>query len=123
MADAMMAAALIVLAATAAAGLRVLTRRDGMEQILAMQLLGTGGAAVLLLLAVAQGFPAILDVALVLVLLAAFSSTAFALAADLRVDLGVEDDGRSENGPAGDSAALAAGGAPELEPSPSATTP
>ena len=41
------------------------------------QLLGTSGIAALLLLSVAIGYPAIVDVALALALLAAFASIAF----------------------------------------------
>jgi multicomponent Na+:H+ antiporter subunit F len=117
--DALLLAAVIVLAATAAAAFRVLTRRDAMEQILAVQLLGTGGAAVLLLLSFAQGIPAILDVALVLVVLAAFSSTAFAL--------GIDGEGRPElpaaEALAGDGAPAPAGSEPAIEPRPGAAGP
>ena len=45
---------------------------------MAAQLLGTGGMAVLALIAAATGNPAVVDVALVLALLAAFVATAFA---------------------------------------------
>jgi multicomponent Na+:H+ antiporter subunit F len=88
MGDALTAAAGLILAATALAALRILSRREGLEQMLAAQLLGTWGAAVLLLMAFAQRWTAILDVALVLALLAAFSSTAYALTAE-----GAETDG------------------------------
>jgi multicomponent Na+:H+ antiporter subunit F len=45
--------------------------------MMAAQLLGTGGVAVLLLLAAAGKSPATVDVALMLALLAAFASVAF----------------------------------------------
>jgi len=47
-----------------------------------VQLLGTGGVAVLLLLAPAIPVPGMIDVALVLALLAAFFSVAFVKAAE-----------------------------------------
>jgi multicomponent Na+:H+ antiporter subunit F len=47
-----------------------------------VQLLGTGGIAVLLLLAPAIRMPGMIDVALVLALLAAFVSVAFVKAAE-----------------------------------------
>ena len=46
-----------------------------------MQLLGTGGVAVLLLLAVAVEIPAIVDAALMLALLAAFAAVTFVTSA------------------------------------------
>ncbi len=45
--------------------------------MMAAQLIGTGGVAVLILLAVATGTPPIVDVALMLALLAAFAAVAF----------------------------------------------
>ena len=50
---------------------------DDADRIMAVQLLGTGGAAALLLLSEATGVPAAVDVALILALLAAFVSVAF----------------------------------------------
>jgi multicomponent Na+:H+ antiporter subunit F len=47
------------------------------DRIMAAQLLGTGGTAVLLLVSEAMSLPAAVDVALVLALLAAFVSVAF----------------------------------------------
>lgn len=68
------AAALLALVA---AGLMALgTRRAATEQMLGVQLVGTGGIAILILLAVAQGDVAILDVALLLALLAAMAACA-----------------------------------------------
>jgi multicomponent Na+:H+ antiporter subunit F len=63
---------------TVALGLiRILRGPGDTERMMAAQLLGTGGVAVLLLVAVAGGNTALLDVALVLALLAAFASIAF----------------------------------------------
>jgi multicomponent Na+:H+ antiporter subunit F len=45
--------------------------------MMAAQLLGTGGVAILLLAAVATGVQSIVDVALLLALLAAFAAVAF----------------------------------------------
>jgi multicomponent Na+:H+ antiporter subunit F len=70
-------AAGIVLAAIAVGLLRVLRNRGSADCMMAAQLLGTGGVAVLLLLAVATEAPPIVDVALMLALLAAFASLAF----------------------------------------------
>ncbi len=71
---------------TAFAGLLLLTLALGMwrvlrgpgrvDRLLAVQLCGTTGTATLLVLAEAQGLPALRDVALVLALLAAVASAA-----------------------------------------------
>lgn len=79
MADILAAAALFILTITVVALLRVLRSRVVAERMMALQLLGTGGAAALLLLGAASGSPAVNDVALLLVLFAAFSCLAFAL--------------------------------------------
>lgn len=79
MADILAAAAFFILAITIVALLRVLRSRVVAERMMALQLLGTGGAAALLLLGAALGSPAVNDVALLLVLFAAFSCLAFAL--------------------------------------------
>ena len=47
------------------------------DRMMGAQLIETGGAAVLLLLAVARKTPAVVDVALVVALLGAFASVAF----------------------------------------------
>lgn len=47
------------------------------DRVMAVQLLGTGGIAALLLVGTAAAEPAVLDVALTLALLAAFASIAF----------------------------------------------
>jgi multicomponent Na+:H+ antiporter subunit F len=77
MADFLLAAAGFVLVTIALGLLRILRGPGDADRIMAAQLLGTGGIAVLLLLAEATGAPALVDVALVLALLAAFVSIAF----------------------------------------------
>ncbi|MFZ3236020.1 MAG: monovalent cation/H+ antiporter complex subunit F [Stellaceae bacterium] len=81
MADFLLAAAGFVLAMAALGLARILRGPSDAERIMAAQLLGTGGVAVLLLLGAATGVPAAADVALVLALLAAFVSVAFVKAA------------------------------------------
>lgn len=56
---------------------RILRGPADADRLMAVQLLGTGGSAALLLLAVATENVAVIDVALVLALLAAFVSAAF----------------------------------------------
>ena len=61
-----------------AAGLvRILRGPTPADRMLAAQLFGTTGVAILLLLAEAQGTPALRDVALVFALLAALATVAF----------------------------------------------
>jgi multicomponent Na+:H+ antiporter subunit F len=67
----------VVLVAVAAGMFRILLGPDDADRMMAAQLAGTGGIAVLLLLAVAGTTPAIVDVALLLALLAAIASVAF----------------------------------------------
>lgn len=55
---------------------RILRGPTNADRMMAAQLLGTGGIAVLLL-AAGSGLPAAADVALILALLAAFASVAF----------------------------------------------
>ncbi|TVR08711.1 MAG: multiple resistance and pH regulation protein F [Salinarimonadaceae bacterium] len=57
--------------------IRVLRGPDAADRIMAVQLIGTSGVAVLLLLAAAGANPAIVDVALIMALLAAFAAVAF----------------------------------------------
>lgn len=80
MADALTLAAIAVLAAVALGLVRVLRGPSRLDRMMAVQLLGSGGVAVLALLAVASATDAILDVALTLALLAAFASVALARA-------------------------------------------
>jgi multicomponent Na+:H+ antiporter subunit F len=69
-------AGLIVLAV--AVGLaRILYGSDDVGRLMAVQLLGTGGIAALLLIAYATDVPGVEDVALGLALLAAFAAIAF----------------------------------------------
>jgi len=77
MASFLTAAACLVLGATAVGLLRILRGPADADRMMAAQLLGTGGVATLLLLAAAVQSPAIVDVALMLALLAAFASVAF----------------------------------------------
>jgi multicomponent Na+:H+ antiporter subunit F len=81
MAEALFAAAGLALATVAVGLLRVLRGPTRADRMMAAQLLGTGGIAVLLLLAAATGQAAILDAALVLAVLAAFAAAAFVQAA------------------------------------------
>ena len=74
-------AALFILAMVALGLIRVLRGPDDVDRMMAAQLLGTGGVAVLLLLAVAAEIPAIVDVALMLALLAAFAAVTFVTSA------------------------------------------
>lgn len=80
MAEALTLAAIAVLAAVAVGLVRVLRGPSRLDRMMAVQLLGSGGVAVLALLAVASATEAILDVALTLALLAAFASVALARA-------------------------------------------
>ena len=72
----LLCAAVFVLATVALGLVRVLRGPDDADRMMAAQLLGTGGMAVLLLSA-GGGLSAAADVALVLSLLAAFASVAF----------------------------------------------
>jgi multicomponent Na+:H+ antiporter subunit F len=56
---------------------RIFCGPTDVDRMMAVQLLGTGGVAVLLLLAVGAEIPAIVDVALMLALLAAFVAVTF----------------------------------------------
>lgn len=76
MAELLLGAALLVLATVAAGLLRVLRGPGIADRVMAAQLLGTGGIAVLLLLAAATGTPGLIDGALILALLAAFATVA-----------------------------------------------
>jgi multicomponent Na+:H+ antiporter subunit F len=77
MVDFLLAAAGFVLATVAIGLVRILRGPGDADRIMAAQLLGTGGIAALLLLAQAMSVPAVVDVALILALLAAFISVAF----------------------------------------------
>jgi multicomponent Na+:H+ antiporter subunit F len=77
MSDFLLAAASFVLAMVALGLVRILRGPGDADRIMAAQLLGTGGTAVLLLISEAMSLPAAVDVALILALLAAFVSVAF----------------------------------------------
>ena len=81
MTDFLIAAAGFVLTMVALGLVRVLHGPADADRIMSAQLLGTGGIAALLLLAEAMRVPAGVDVALILALLAAFVSVAFATGA------------------------------------------
>ena len=77
MAEFLVGAAGFVLAMVALGLVRVLCGPGDADRLMAAQLLGSGGIAALLLLAVGTGVPAAVDAALTLALLAAFASVAF----------------------------------------------
>jgi multicomponent Na+:H+ antiporter subunit F len=77
MTDFLLAAALFVLAMVALGLARILHGPTVADRIMAAQLLGTGGIAVLLLGTAATGLSAAADLALSLALLAAFAAVAF----------------------------------------------
>lgn len=79
MADFLTGTALFILVVNAISLFRVLRSQAGIERMMAVQLLGSGGAAMTLLLGAAVKSEPMADVALLLVLLAAFSGTAFTL--------------------------------------------
>lgn len=81
MAEALLAAAGLVLLAVLIGLYRALRGPEAADRMMAAQLLCTGGIAALLLIATATGLEGVVDVALVLALLGAFASVAFALAA------------------------------------------
>jgi len=76
-ADFLLTVAVFVLAMVALGLVRILRGPAAADQMMAAQLFGTGGIAALLLLGVATEADAVIDVALVLALLAAFASVAF----------------------------------------------
>ena len=77
MANFLIGSAAFVLAMVALGLFRILYGPAEADRMMAAQLVGTGGVAVLLLMAVATETPPIVDVALMLALLAAFTSIAF----------------------------------------------
>lgn len=78
-ADILTGAALFILAVTALGLFKVLRAEFAIERMMAVQLLGTGSAAAVLLLGAASESGAMSDVALLLMLFAAFSCAAFTL--------------------------------------------
>lgn len=79
MTDFLLASSGFVLAMVAVGFIRVLRGPANADRMMAAQLLGTGGIATLLLVAAAVNVAALVDVALVLALLAAFASVAFVI--------------------------------------------
>ena len=75
--DVLLAAAGFILLTVAAGLVRVLRGPGDFDRMMAVQLLGTGGVASLLLIASATTVEGVEDVALGLALLAAFASIAF----------------------------------------------
>lgn len=81
MTDFLLAAAGLILLTVAVGLARILRGPENVDRTMAAQLLGTGGVAVLLLVAAATGARGAEDVALGLALLAAFASVAFVTSA------------------------------------------
>jgi len=79
MADFMLSAASFVMLVVAIGLLRLMLGPTNADRMMAGQLLGSGGVAALMLLAVARRNFAVADVALVLAVLAAFASLALVL--------------------------------------------
>jgi multicomponent Na+:H+ antiporter subunit F len=77
MTEFLLGAAVFILGTVALGLVRILRGPGNADRMLAAQLLGTGGVSALLLLGVASGVGAVAEVALLLALLAAFSSVAF----------------------------------------------
>lgn len=75
----LLAAAGLILATVAIGLVRVLRGPGDVDRMMAAQLIGTGGVAVLLLIDSASAIPGVGDIALTLALLAAFASVAFVL--------------------------------------------
>ena len=71
------AAALVILLTIAAGLARIFRGPGSSDRLMAAQLAGSGGVAVLVLLAAAMGQTAIIDVALMLAILAVFASVGF----------------------------------------------
>ena len=72
-----LAVASFILLMVALGLVRVLRGPDTSDRLMAAQLIGSGGVAVLLLLAASLHLPAIIDVALMLAVLAVFASIGF----------------------------------------------
>lgn len=77
MASFLIGAAVFVLATVALGLYRVLHGPAQVDRMMAAQLVGSGGVAVVLLVGVATETPSVVDVALMLALLAAFASVGF----------------------------------------------
>lgn len=95
----LLAAAGLILLTVAIGLVRILRGPDDVDRLMAVQLLGTGGIAALLLTAYATGVPGVDDVALGLALLAAFATMAFVNLLETEQDeteLGTTDLGETE---------------------------
>lgn len=77
MAEFLLGAAAFVLGTVALGLIRLLRGPTDADRMMAVQLIGTGGVAALLLVASATATPAVVDVSLVLAVVAAFASAAF----------------------------------------------
>jgi multicomponent Na+:H+ antiporter subunit F len=86
MADFLVASSGFVLAMVAVGLVRVLRGPANADRMMATQLLGTGGIAALLLMAAVRDADALVDVALILALLAAFASVAFVVGGSAEVE-------------------------------------
>ena len=91
MSEGLLAAAAFILLTAAVGLVRVLLGPGDADRVMAAQLLGTGGVAVLLLVGEAMQRPAVVDVALVLTVISAFASAAFVTSAPVR-----DDDARDD---------------------------
>jgi multicomponent Na+:H+ antiporter subunit F len=89
MSEFLLGAAFLVILMVAVGLARVLRGPGAADRVMAVQLLGTGGIAALLLIGTAAGEPAVVDVALTLALLAAFASIAFVKA---KLGVAAEDE-------------------------------
>lgn len=72
-----MLAALAILLNLGLSLVRIVRGPQAADRMMAAQLMGTGGVAILVLLAQVEAAPGVLDVALLLALLAAFAAVAF----------------------------------------------
>ena len=82
MTEFLFAAATVVLVMVAVGLMRILRGPGDADRLMAVNLLGTGGIAALLLLGAAVGIDAVVDVSLTLALLAAFATIAFVKATE-----------------------------------------
>lgn len=100
MAEVLLVAAACILVFTAVAMVGMWWRGGVADQMMSVQLLGSGGVAIMLLLAVASGQWAVLDVALLFAVLAAFAASAFHGAAGRRDEAGAvrRPEGQSPSG-------------------------
>lgn len=77
MAEFLFGAGCAILLAIAVGLVRLLRGPGTAERMMAVQLLGTGGIALVLIFGVATAQPAVIDVALIMAVLAAFAGLAF----------------------------------------------